>query len=92
MTKTLTLKDGTSYDVDWANGDRGILNLNLVTDKSFMSLATKFSDKDLTNSMEYRISEENAETFEGYTELQSIAFDGWSSGTVLVILKKPENA
>ena len=91
MPRMLKLKDNTIYEVDWANGDRGILNLNLITDESFIEIATKFSNKELTDSMEYRISEENVEIFEGYTELSSIAFDDWSSGTVLVILKKPEN-
>ncbi len=88
--RTLTLTDGTTYEVDWCNADYGIFNINLKTDKNFLELANKFGDHQLTKRIVIKLDEENEKTYSGYTVLRSIQFDMWRSGTVLITLVLPE--
>ena len=90
--RTITLTDGTTYELDWCNGDKGIFNANIITKSSFSELAIKFSNPELTSKIvaKYGEDEENWRVHEGYTVLQSISFDNWRTGTVLVTLYKPE--
>lgn len=88
--RTLTLADGTEFELDWCNGDKGIFYANIVTDKSFPELAAKFFNPELTRSIHCVAGDNYDKTFEGYTELKSIAIDSWSTGTVLVTLAIPD--
>jgi len=87
---TLTLSDGTEYSLDWCNADKGIFNINLETDQSFLELAVKFGDRQLTNRITAKYNEETQRVYEGYTELRTIQFDMWRTGTVLITLLLPE--
>lgn len=87
---TLSLSDGTTYDLDWCNADRGIFNINLKTDQTFMELAVKFGDHQLTNRITVKYGEEKEDSYEGYTLLRSMQFDMWRTGTVLITLLLPE--
>lgn len=92
MLRWITLTDGTQYEADWCNGDKGVLFMNLITDASFMELVQKFSDLSLIAPIIYHISQDNEKAFEGYTRLKSINFDDWRTGTVMVTLTEPEKA
>lgn len=87
---TLTLNDGTTYNLDWCNADKGIFNINLETDQTFLELAVKFGDRQLTNRITATYNDELQKVYEGYTELRSIQFDMWRTGTVLITLLLPE--
>lgn len=87
---TLTLSDGTEYALDWCNADKGIFNINIETDQSFIELAVKFGDRQLTNRITAAYNDDLQKVYEGYTELHTIQFDMWSTGTVLITLLLPE--
>lgn len=87
---TLTLNDGTTFNIDWCNADYGIFNINLVTDKTFLELANKFGDHQLTERIVVKYGEDTEKVYEGFTILRSIQYDMWRSGTVLVTLLLPE--
>ena len=84
--RTLTLSDGTSYELDWCHADKGIFNLNIKTTDSFMDVAIKFGNRELTNRITATYGEDHEDVYEGYTELQSIQLDGWTTGSVLITL------
>lgn len=87
---TLTLNDSTTYNLDWCNADKGIFNINLETDQTFLELAVKFGDHQLTSRITAQYGEAKQDVYEGYTELRSIQFDMWRTGTVLITLLLPE--
>lgn len=87
--RTLTLSDGTSYTLDWCHADKGVFNLNVITDEPFINLATKFSDRQLTATITASYGDDYQTVYEGYTELQSIQKDGWQTGSVLITLFTP---
>jgi len=85
--RTLTLNDGTVYELDWCHADKGIFNINIVTDASFMEVASKFGNHELTNHIVTQYGPDSEPTeYDGYTELQSIQLDSWQTGTVLIML------
>lgn len=90
--RTLTLTDGTVYEFDWCNGDKGIFHANLITDQSFPELVAKFCNPELTRTIHCVAGDNYDKTFEGYTELKSVAIDGWQTGTVLITLVMPSLA
>lgn len=90
MARALTLNDGTQYEVDWCNADKGIFHVNLITDSSFVDLVTMFSNPENVRIMHYQIADEEVREFEGYTALKSIMIDEWSTGSVLITLAEPD--
>lgn len=89
--RTLTLNDGTEYELDWGNSDRGIANFNIITKSSFAELATKFSNPEATSRIVAKFDENQETVHEGFTELRSISYGGWSTGSVLITLAIPES-
>ena len=88
--RKITLTDGTTYELDWCNGDKGIFFANLITDADFIELVTKFSNPDLTSTMTVSFGDDdNPRIYEGYTMLKSIAVDDWRTGTTMVSLVMP---
>lgn len=87
--RTLTLSDGTEYELDWCHADKGIFNINIRTSDSFMEIAMKFGNRELTSRMIAKYGEDHEDVYEGYTELQSIQLDGWETGSVLITLFTP---
>ena len=85
--RTLKLNDDTVYELDWCHADKGVFNINIVTDESFMEIATKFGNRELTSHItaQYGPDSDPVE-YDGYTELQSIQMDSWQTGTVLIRL------
>ena len=90
--RTLTLNDDTIYELDWGHGDKGILNVNIKTDESFIELAVKFSNRELTKHIVLKFGEASTEVYDGYTELQSIQKDADITGTTLIRLFTPARA
>lgn len=88
--RTLTLKDGTQYELDWCNGDKGIFYANIITDASIAELAGVFGDEDRTSVIHADLGSSFEKTYEGYTKLQSISVGSWSTGTTLITLYTPE--
>ena len=86
---TLTLNDGTQYELDWCNADKGIFNINLVTEESFLNLAMKFSNPECTSHITSTHNCEDTRTYDGYTELRYINVNSWRTGTTLICLTKP---
>jgi len=84
--RTLTLTDGTSYALDWCNADKGICYINLETDAPFSEIAMKFCNPEMTRKMRVKYDEEHEEIVTGYTKLQAIQMNAWSTGTVLITL------
>lgn len=85
----LILNDGTEYELDWCNGDRGIFYGNIVTEDNIIQLATKFSDPENTRHIVAEYGAETILTYDGYTQLRSISFDSWRTGTVMIALTMP---
>ena len=83
------LTDGTEYDVDWCNADRGVFHINLITSAPFPELASKFYDSNLTKNIAVENGDGTRTIYEGYTALQSIVLDNWGSGTVMITLVVP---
>lgn len=83
---SLTLSDGTVYELDWCHADKGIFNANIKTADSFVEIAMKFGNRELTSRMIAKYGEDHEDVYEGYTELQSIQLDGWETGSVLITL------
>lgn len=88
--RKLILNDSTEYELDWGYSDRGIANFNIVTDATFPELATKFSNPDATSKIITRFDENQETVHEGFIELRSISYGGWSSSSVLITLAIPE--
>ena len=88
--RKLILNDGTEYQLDWGYSDRGIANFNIITDSSFTELATEFSNPSATSKIIARFDENQETVHEGFTELRSISYGGWSSNSVLITLAIPE--
>lgn len=89
--RTVTLKDGTQYELDWCSADKGVLHVNVVSSDSIVELATKFGNREINCEIHASYGESQPDTvYEGYTELHSIAVDSWSSGTTMVRLMTPE--
>lgn len=87
--RKLILADGTEYILDWWNGDKGVFFANIQTSEGIGSLAVKLSNPELTSEMTVRNGEAEFR-YSGYTELASIAKDGWNTGWILVSLRMPE--
>lgn len=85
----LILNDGTEYELDWCHADKGIFNINIKTTESFMEIAVKFGNRELTNRITAKYGDDHENVYEGYTELQSIQLDGWVTGSVLITLFTP---
>lgn len=91
--KTITLTDGTQYEFDWCHGDKGILNINIVSGATnIVELAIKFGNRELTSCISVFYGEESQfnQEYKGYTELYAISIDGWQTGTTLITLMTPE--
>lgn len=88
--RKLILNDGTEYELDWGYSDRGIANFNIITKASFPELAAEFSNPSATSKIIARFDENQETVHEGFTELRSISYGGWSSNSVLITLATPE--
>ena len=89
--RILTLNDGTEYELDWCHGDKGILNINIVSGASIVELATKFSNPEATSHIHATFGDTTFDQdYDGYTELYSISIDSWKTGTTLITLMKPD--
>lgn len=87
--RSLKLSDGTTYAVEWCNADKGVFHINLETDESFMDIAAKFGNPELTRTIRVDFGYEEERIYEGYTVLRSITVDSWRTGTTLVVLLLP---
>lgn len=89
--RTVTLKDGTQYELDWCNADKGVLNINVVSTDSIVELAAKFGNREINCEIHASYGESQPEMiYEGYTELYSIMVDSWRTGTTMIMLMTPE--
>ena len=83
----IRLSNGTEYPVKFCATSGGIFTARLVTNESFLSIATEFSNELNTQTIEY-LYDSTTDTFCGYTVLQSISIT--DSGDTIVILKAGE--
>lgn len=88
--RKLILNDGTEYELDWGSSDRGIANFNIITDSPFADLAVKFSNPKFTSKIIAKFDENQETIHEGFIDLRSISYGGWSSNSVLITLATPE--
>ena len=90
----LVLNNGSEYNIEWCNGQRGVFSTSLITKKGIADLAIEFSNPEVTKVMKAYLwgLDREPDVYEGYTVLKSIVLDNISPGTALITLVTTQRA
>lgn len=83
--------DGTVFEVKSIAKNGDFIWIDLITDKDFVQTVMFFDHPENTSVITYYVPDkpENAQTFEGYTNISSVSTSPQNDG-FLISLKRPE--